>query len=465
MPKAGLSGKHKRQVRSVADISKEIQDFKTAVYGEDVRDSMVSLAEKVNAEAENNTQKVNQYGQAESQRVAAESQRVTAENQRKAAETSRVQEFKTLKQESEDATEAANTAAQNANAKAVLAASATEAATGAASAANAAAGSVDAVKQAAQEATEAANMAASTANNKATLANTAAGSANEAADRANEAAERAEGVVLDDISAFTVTFQEALERANIQSGDSLATAFGKLAKFCADMQDYVFSAPIDNLLSTDSTRPLAASMGKRLNDDLSASLLYEPRYDDLVDGSSFNKDFLAIYLPGHKNKLNAAEYFSKPANDSEWSNIPAEMSGKLWLGYRVPQRMTSTNELVVITEHYPVAGRIWINYYNSGNWQGWRNITPEYMVSGNFTGNMNDLKSPGWYWCIFANITNGPYTSGYGWLEVITSSTTAVVQKVYRYNASGITQVTMRGYTNAQWYPWRTLQTVEFTPA
>ena len=89
MPKAGLSGKHKRQVRSVADISKEIQDFKTAVYGEDVRDSMVSLAEKVNAEAENNTQKVNQYGQAESQRVAAESQRVTAENQRKAAETSR----------------------------------------------------------------------------------------------------------------------------------------------------------------------------------------------------------------------------------------------------------------------------------------------------------------------------------------------------------------------------------------
>lgn len=75
---------------------------------------------------------------------------------------------------------------------------------------------------------------------------------------------------MDDISAFTVTFQEALERANIQSGDSLATAFGKLAKFCADMQDYVFSAPIDNLLSTDSTRPLAASMGKRLNDDLSA---------------------------------------------------------------------------------------------------------------------------------------------------------------------------------------------------
>lgn len=335
-------------------------------------------------------------------------------------------------------------------------------------------------------ATQNALSATSQASNAASAANSAAEEANNIIDAFKEAVD---GTVISDSqsssamayssqkiendflrkngngSNVTVTFQQAAQRAGIQSGDSLATAFGKLAKFCADMQDYVFDLPIANLASTDATRPLAASMGKRLNDDLSASLLYEPRYDDLVDGSSFNKDFLAIYLPGHKNKLNAAEYFSKPANDSEWSNIPAEMSGKLWLGYRVPQRMTSTNELVVITEHYPVAGRIWINYYNSGNWQGWRNITPEYMVSGNFTGNMNDLKSPGWYWCIFANITNGPYTSGYGWLEVITSSTTAVVQKVYRYNASGITQVTMRGYTNAQWYPWRTLQTVEFTPA
>ena len=60
MPKAGLSGKHKRQVRSVADISKEIQGLMTAVYGEDVRDSMVSVAEKENAGAVNYTQKVNQ---------------------------------------------------------------------------------------------------------------------------------------------------------------------------------------------------------------------------------------------------------------------------------------------------------------------------------------------------------------------------------------------------------------------
>lgn len=36
----------------MADISKEIQDLKTAVYGKEVRGSMISLAEKVNADGE-----------------------------------------------------------------------------------------------------------------------------------------------------------------------------------------------------------------------------------------------------------------------------------------------------------------------------------------------------------------------------------------------------------------------------
>lgn len=43
----------------MADISKEINDFRTAVYGRDVRNSMISLAEKVNTEVETNTTNVN----------------------------------------------------------------------------------------------------------------------------------------------------------------------------------------------------------------------------------------------------------------------------------------------------------------------------------------------------------------------------------------------------------------------
>lgn len=43
----------------MADISKEINDFKNAFYGEEVRGSMITLAEKVNTEVETNTTNVN----------------------------------------------------------------------------------------------------------------------------------------------------------------------------------------------------------------------------------------------------------------------------------------------------------------------------------------------------------------------------------------------------------------------
>ena len=259
----------------MTDISKEIKAFQDAVYGEEVRGSMISLAEKVNTEVEAGTEKVTEYGKSESARAQAEKDRVTAENLRKSAETKRAQDFAAMQQESEDATDAANTAASNANSKASLANTAAGAANTAAGAANTAASGANAAKQTAlqaaaeaEEATEAANTAASNANSKASLANTAAGSANTAADRANKAAEAAERLVLGDISGKTVTFEMALQRANIQSNDSLAVAFGKLAKLCADLDDHAFSAPVPNLLSDDSTKSLAASMGKALKTDI-----------------------------------------------------------------------------------------------------------------------------------------------------------------------------------------------------
>lgn len=141
------------------------------------------------------------------------------------------------------------------------------------------------------QATQNAINATSQASSATTAANQAADEANEIIDAFKEAVD---GTVISDSSPssstayssqkiendflkktgngsnVTVTFQQAAERAGIQSGDSLAVAFGKLAKFCADMQDYVFSPPVASLVSTDATRPLAASMGKRLNDDFTA---------------------------------------------------------------------------------------------------------------------------------------------------------------------------------------------------
>lgn len=133
-------------------------------------------------------------------------------------------------------------------------------------------------------------------------AGTATTAANQAAQAANDAAEAVKeavsGVINDseesslttyssekietefikktgDASSSTVTFNVAIERANIQSGDTLAVAFGKLSKFCADLQPHAFAAPVNNLTGTDASLPLAAPQGKVLKaeiDELNSTL-------------------------------------------------------------------------------------------------------------------------------------------------------------------------------------------------
>lgn len=66
-----------------------------------------------------------------------------------------------------------------------------------------------------------------------------------------------------DASNVTVTFQEATEKANIQSGDSLATAFAKLAKFCSDQDRIVkedFSFKVNNNGALIGERKLGSSV-------------------------------------------------------------------------------------------------------------------------------------------------------------------------------------------------------------
>lgn len=86
------------------------------------------------------------------------------------------------------------------------------------------------------------------------------------------------------------------------------------------------------------------------------------------------------------------------------------------------------------------------------------------LLGGTFAGDMNNLMTPGIYWCVFADITNGPYTSGYGWVEVSCSSISSMIQKVYRFiSGTGITQIVLRGRANSQWYDWRVSKTEEYT--
>lgn len=130
---------------------------------------------------------------------------------------------------------------------------ATKDAEDAARAANEATKKADTAAEDANDAASAASRAEINANNASSVANSAAGAANatvgpavnateaanDAAKAANEAAKKAEAAAGGEISEKTVTFQEAVERANIESGDTLSVAFGKLAKYCADFEKVV----------------------------------------------------------------------------------------------------------------------------------------------------------------------------------------------------------------------------------
>ena len=236
------------------------------------------------------------------------------------------------------------------------------------------------------QATQNAINATSQASSAATAANQAADEANEIIDAFREAVD---GTVISDSSAssstayssqkiendflkkngngsnVTVTFQQAAQRAGIQSGDSLAVAFGKLAKFCADMQDYVFSPPVASLASTDATRPLAASMGKRLNDDFTAK--FESLNSSLVE-SAYTRPFMSnAWLV---DLANTHGENNKPYMVGEQTqNIPDNLA---W-GIREVLYLSGDQVLLRITgvELDGSYTSIWTCVYNFGSWSGW----------------------------------------------------------------------------------------------
>lgn len=67
-----------------------------------------------------------------------------------------------------------------------------------------------------------------------------------------------------------------------------------------------------------------------------------------------------------------------------------------------------------------------------------------------FTGDLNTLTDTGVYWINLSNCTNGPASSGYGTMEVI--SYEVFLQRFTFYNTG---TVYCRTYTNSQWYDWK----------
>lgn len=188
----------------MADISNEIQNFEEAVYGEEVRESLISLAEKINGEVEENTEKVTEYGQAESDRVQAEKARASAETQRQ-------QEFQTAKKAAEQATNSANSAAQS-------------------------------IEQTAEAGGFSATVKIGnvSSGNQASVKNS--GTAKDAVfdfviPQGPTGPQGPQGPTgtIENLPTATVEFEEAAERENIESGETVAVLFGKIQKWLSDL--------------------------------------------------------------------------------------------------------------------------------------------------------------------------------------------------------------------------------------
>lgn len=200
----------------MADISKELQVWREAVYGKDVREAEIILNEKMNAEVEAGTARIEEYGRKEAERNAAEQSRSTAEacrvteesirkqneTARSTAETSRnesesvrVTEEGTRKQNEAERSTAEQSRSITETERANSEAERVSVEAGRVSAESERGAKFNVLKAASETATDNANTAATNANGKATVASSAAVAANDAADRANAAAQSAEDVV------------------------------------------------------------------------------------------------------------------------------------------------------------------------------------------------------------------------------------------------------------------------------
>lgn len=190
-----------------------------------------------------------------------------------------------------------------------------------------------------------------------------------------------------DISQKTVTFEMAAERAGVESGDSLAVAFGKLAKYCADLKPHVFADPVNNLLGTDATLPLAATQGKALDEKITESngnLVYTQQFIPEIAKNNIITDLLNININGVMNEPYMYPGSVATEDASTLKNSPIKTGA--FYTYRevffIPNQgivgNTYGKTIIRLTEAYPVSGRIWTNVYNTdlNDWTGWKSITP-----------------------------------------------------------------------------------------
>lgn len=101
---------------------------------------------------------------------------------------------------------------------------------------------------------------------------------------------------------------------------------------------------------------------------------FEIPYNDLLNGSTFGKDFLNVNHDNRRSIENASAFFYRPLSElSSWANGPATNDAYNWRGYRTVLWYNASFQMVIVFEFFPYPGRIWSNFYNGTlGWTGWR---------------------------------------------------------------------------------------------
>lgn len=153
--------------------------------------------------------------------------------------------------------------------------------------------------------------------------------------------------LLQNLASQDVDFETADFRQNIVSGESLATMFGKIAKYLGDLQSAAYNQLANNLTTTNQGYVLDARQGKILQDQL----------DNIVTGSA---DAVAI-------------------NSGDTENITVTISGETRTPARVIASLyNSTGAVGEITVNSYTAGGFTATIKNNGSDAQW--FRAEYIA-------------------------------------------------------------------------------------
>ena len=386
----------------MADISREIQDFRDAVYGEEVRGSMISLAEKVNTES---TDAKTAAVKSASDAGAAASNASYAVTQANAA------------------VQSANKAAQNIQDKAdrgdfTSTIQIGEVTTGKpgteASASNSGTPKDAVIELTIPQGYQGVSMrmaGAWTAGteyvnntsyidlvtyNGSTYGCKQTHTASEAALPTNEEywqiiAKKGDTGSVENVDSVPITFEEAEERENVETGDTITTVFGKVKKWFSSLKQAAFYDVVNNVLQTDpGQKVLDAAVGKYLD---------EKKFD--ISRLVANRN---ITEPGFAMDGKTLVEWLNELNGKLFNLIMMDFGNYNQTDLSIDQTVIDILKKSTLSEKHTIIGqfqlggshRIIIQSYNNANWGsailfGYPESSPKYYCVRNGTVAKFDL--------------------------------------------------------------------------